>query len=143
MKTQLEKHTPDIFVKITIDAWKLQNEKVSKFLAEISDNKLKAEIAEGKNSGVYLIGHLAAVNDNLFNILGLGESLYPELLEIFLKNPDGEEAKNFSIDALKNIGAKLIKNFPINLTNFQRKIGLLNIHRFPKKILRKNRIVTV
>ena len=107
VKTQLEKHTPDIFVKITIDAWKLQNEKVSKFLAEISDNKLKAEIAEGKNSGVYLIGHLAAVNDNLFNILGLGESLYPELLEIFLKNPDGEEAKNFSIDALKKYWSEI------------------------------------
>ena len=115
MKTQLEKNTTEVSAKMALDSWKSQNEKVDKFLAEISDDELKAEIAEGKNSGVYLIGHLAAVNDNLFQILGLGESLYPELFGIFLKNPDGDEAKNFSIDDLKKnwseINTKLSEKF--------------------------------
>ena len=115
MQTQTEKNTTEISVKMAIDAWKSQNEKVDKFLAKISGDELKAEIAPGKNSGVYLVGHLAAVNDNLFQILGLGESLYPELLEIFLKNPDGDEAKNYSIDDLKQywkeINTKLSEKF--------------------------------
>ena len=115
MQTQTEKNTAEISVKIILDSWKTQNEKVDKFLAEISDDELKAEIASGKNSGVYLVGHLAAVNDNLFQILGLDESLYPELLEIFLKNPDGDEAKNYSTADLKKhwaeINAKLSEKF--------------------------------
>ncbi|MEP7037699.1 MAG: DinB family protein [Acidobacteriota bacterium] len=115
MKTQTEKNTAEIFVKMATDAWTAQNERVDKFLAEISDEELKAEIAPGKNSGVYLVGHLAAVNDNLFQILGLGEQLQPQLLEIFLKNPDGEEAKNYSINDLKkhwsDINAKLSEKF--------------------------------
>ncbi len=143
MKTQLEKNTTEISVKMAIDAWKSQNEKIDKFLAEISDDELKSEIAPGKNSGVYLVGHLAAVNDNLFQILGLGESLYPELLEIFLKNPDSEEAKNFSIDDLKKYWSEINNRFPKNSTNFRRKNGLKNTLRFPKKILPKNRIATV
>ncbi len=115
MQTQTEKNTTEISVKMALDAWKSQNEKVDKFLAEISDDELKNEIAPGKNSGVYLVGHLAAVSDNLFQILGLGDSLYPKLYELFLKNLDGDEAKNYSIDELKSkwneINAKLTAKF--------------------------------
>lgn len=115
MQAQTEKNTAEISVKMALDAWKSQNEKVDKFLAEISGDELKNEIAPGKNSGVYLIGHLAAVSDNLFQILGLGESLYPELYEIFLKNSDGDEAKKYSVEDLKNkwneINQKLTEKF--------------------------------
>lgn len=115
MQTQLEKNTSEISVKMALDAWRAQNEKLDKFLAEIPDDELKREIAPGKNSGFYLVGHLAAVSDNLFQILGLGESLHPELFEIFLKNPDGDEARNYSIDDLKNywaaINEKLTEEF--------------------------------
>lgn len=119
MKTQLEKDAnvteKETAVKIIVDAWNAWNEKLDKFLEEISDEQLQAEIADGKNSGVYLLGHLAAVNDNLFEILGLGKSLYPELLEIFLKNPDSEKARNFSVDDLKKywneINTKLNEHF--------------------------------
>lgn len=115
MQTQLEKNTTDISVKMGLDAWKSVNERVDKFLAEISGDELKNEIAPGKNSGIYLVGHLAAVSDNLFQILNLGESLYPELYEIFLKNPDSDEAKNYSIEDLKTkwneINAKLSEKF--------------------------------
>ncbi|MEP7038468.1 MAG: DinB family protein [Acidobacteriota bacterium] len=115
MKTQTEKNTAEIFAKMGLDAWMAQNERVDKFLAEISDEQLKAEIASGKNSGVYLLGHLAAVNDNLLQILDLGEQLQPQLFEIFLKNPEGEESKNYSIDDLKKhwteINTKLSEKF--------------------------------
>lgn len=118
MKTQLEKTTAtenEIFVKMIVDAWKTQNERVDKFLEEVSDEQLRSEIADGKNSGVYLVGHLAAVNDSLFDILGLGEKIQPQLEEIFLRNPDGEESKNYSIDDLKkywnDINAKLSQKF--------------------------------
>lgn len=119
MKTQLEKNKTaaetEIFVKMAIDAWQTQNERVDKFLAEISDEDLRAEIAPGKNSGVYLVGHLAAVNDNLFQILGLGEKLHPQLEEIFLKNPEDKSGEIVSIDELKKnwkeVNEKLANRF--------------------------------
>jgi hypothetical protein len=37
---------------------------------------------------LYLWGHLAAVNDGLFPLLGLGPKLHPELEAMFLANPD-------------------------------------------------------
>ena len=105
MKTQLEKNETatekEIFVKMAIDAWKMQNERVDKLLGEISDESLRAEIVPGKNSGVYLVGHLAAVNDNLFQILNLGAQLHPGLEETFLRNPDNKESETVSIDELK------------------------------------------
>lgn len=105
MQTQLEKTDDstqkEIFIKMAIDAWQRENEKVDNFLAEISGDELKAEIAEGKNTGVYLVGHLAAVNDNLFQILDLGERLHPELEDIFLRNPDSKDKNAVSIADLK------------------------------------------
>lgn len=115
MQTQQEKNTTDISVKMAIDAWKSVNERVDKFLAEISDDELKNEIAPGKNSGVYLFGHLAAVSDNLFQILGLGDKLYPQLEEIYLKNPDKSDFETTSIEELKKywteINAELSQKF--------------------------------
>ena len=46
------------------------------------------EIAPGKNSGVYLLGHLTAVHDHLLPLLGFGDKLFPELHEVFIKNSD-------------------------------------------------------
>ena len=115
MKTQTEKNTTEIAVKIILDSWKTQNEQVNKFLDEISDEDLSAEIADGKNSGVYLVGHLAAVNDNLFQILDLGERPHAELEEIFLRNSDHKDYGNISISDLKKywkeINSKLEAKF--------------------------------
>ncbi len=117
MKTQLEEtqNATKTFVKMSVDAWQAQNQKVDKLLDEISDEQLKAEIAPGKNSGVYLLGHLTAVNDGLFQILGLGKKLYPQLEEIFLTNPENKEAESYSISDLKKywneINAKLSEHF--------------------------------
>jgi hypothetical protein len=37
---------------------------------------------------VYLLGHLAAVNDGMLKLYGISEKLYPELEETFLRSPD-------------------------------------------------------
>ncbi len=76
-----------LVVRMAMMAWQSQNTRVSKLLEELGD-KLLEDIAPGKNSGVYLLGHLVAVNDNLLPLFGFGEKLYPQLDELFLKNPD-------------------------------------------------------
>jgi hypothetical protein len=77
-----------LFIKMAISSWDIQNERVDKFLAAVSDEQWKKEIAPGKNTGVYLLGHLVAVNDGLFPLFGLGDRLFPALEKPFLKLPD-------------------------------------------------------
>jgi hypothetical protein len=90
-----------IFVKMVLAAWQTQNARVDGLLKTISDEQLQQETAPGRNTGVYLLGHLAAVNDSLFPLLDLGERMHPELDEIFIDNPDKSDLARPSIEELK------------------------------------------
>lgn len=100
-----------LFVKMAVSAWKSQNKQADDILSALSDEQLVSETAPGRNTGVYLLGHLTAVNDNLFTILGLGEKLYPELYDIFVKSADrsGHSFPSPSVlrEYWKNVNAKL------------------------------------
>ena len=78
----------DFIAKLIIDAWLGQVKRVNALLNELSDEQLQEEIAPGKNSGWYLVGHLAAIHDAMLPLLNLGQRNHPELEEIFIKNPD-------------------------------------------------------
>ena len=77
-----------LFVKMAVSAWQTQNIRVDTLLKSLSDEELSAEIAPGKNTGTYLLGHLTAINDNLFILFGFGEKLYPQLEKPFIINAD-------------------------------------------------------
>jgi len=104
-----------IFVKMVLSAWQMQNTRVNELLATLSDEQLSAETAPGRNTGIYLLGHLAATNDRLFTLLDLGERLHPELDEIFIDSPDKSGKKMPSINELKTywmeINNKLTDSF--------------------------------
>ena len=78
----------DFIVKLIVDAWLGQVSRVNQLLQEMNDEQLQQEIAPGKNSGLYLIGHLAAIHDAILPLLNLGQKLHPELEDIFVKSPD-------------------------------------------------------
>ena len=82
-------------------ATRLKNTRVDDLLSKISDEQLMKETAPGRNTGIYLLGHLAAVNDGLFKLFDLGERLHPELDAVFLDSPDKSGQTMPSIDALK------------------------------------------
>ena len=52
-------------VKMTLTAWNAQNASFNKLLSELNDEQLNTEIAPGKNTGTYLLGHLVAVSDGM------------------------------------------------------------------------------
>ena len=105
----------ELVIKLVLDAWNGQVNRATKFFAELTDEQLKNEVAPNRNSGVYLLGHLSAVHDGMFPLLGLGEKLYPELENIFIKNPDNAEIKKPSIEFLRNcwklVNEKLSQEF--------------------------------
>src|SRR5436190_19326582 len=90
-----------IFVRMVLSTWDSYNARVKKLLDTLSDNQLLAETAPGRNRGIYLIGHLIAVSDGLFPILGFGEKLYPELHKMFLEDADRSNPETPSINELK------------------------------------------
>lgn len=80
--------TSAIAIKNATDLWFKQLSRVSAIFDASTDAQLEAEIAPGRNSGYYLLGHLTAVHDAMLPLLRMGDRLYPELEETFIKNPD-------------------------------------------------------
>jgi len=79
---------PGLLVKMILMAWDTQNNYLKKLISSLTDEQLAKEIAAGKNTGVYLLGHLIAVSDGMLPLLGFGDRLFPEMEEVFIKNPD-------------------------------------------------------
>lgn len=77
-----------LIIKMALDAWNTHISRTDKLFIELTDEQLQNEVSPGRNTGVYLLGHLTAVHDALFPLFGLGEKLYPQLENIFIKNPD-------------------------------------------------------
>jgi hypothetical protein len=80
--------TNQTMVKMVSDRWYALVKMGDTFLNSVSEETLQKEIAPGKNRGIYLLGHLIAVHDEMILLLNFGEKLYPELYEPFLKSPD-------------------------------------------------------
>jgi hypothetical protein len=91
----------ELFIKMVLSNWELQISRMNNLLGKLSDKELSAQTAPDRNTGVYLLGHLAAVSDGLFTFLGLGERVNPGMEVIFLRNPDNSELKKPSISELK------------------------------------------
>ncbi|MBS1566282.1 MAG: DinB family protein, partial [Bacteroidetes bacterium] len=80
--------TPDLFVKMSLDAWNQQLQRMNKTFSNFTDEELQLEVAPGRNRVIYLLGHMAAVHDRMLPLLGLGDRFYPQLDEAFIANPD-------------------------------------------------------
>ena len=97
----------ELFIKMVISNWDLQVGRMNSVLAKLSDEQLSAPTAPGRNTGVYLLGHLAAVSDGMFTFLGIGERLNPAMDEIFLRNPEESDLEKPSIAELKEYWNKV------------------------------------
>src|SRR5882757_8239094 len=79
-------------VQVAVNSWRLILERANKTLSNLTDDQLLKEVAPGRNRLIYLLGHLTAIHDAMFPILGLGERLHPELDAIFVSSPDTDFA---------------------------------------------------
>lgn len=79
-----------IMVKMVLDSWNSNIQSTNKLLSQLSDEQLMQEVAPGRNRGIYLLGHLAAVNNKMLTLLNLGEEMYPDLTVPFLAKADKE-----------------------------------------------------
>ncbi|MES2478865.1 MAG: DinB family protein [Bacteroidota bacterium] len=78
----------ETIVKMIFDRWYASLNNCDALLLSLTDEALQKEVAPGKNRGIYLLGHLIAVHDDMLILLDMGEKLYPELYEPFIKSAD-------------------------------------------------------
>ena len=105
----------ELSVQVAINSWRIVLERVNKTLSNLKDDQLLKEVAPGRNRVIYLWGHLTAIHDAMFPILGLGERLHPELDAIFVSSPDKTGAHLPSAGELRKywdeVNGKLLSQF--------------------------------
>ena len=95
--------TTALAVKLVLDRWNGSLLSFSRFLNALPDTQLEQEVSPGKNRGIYLLGHLIAVHDEMLPLLGWGEKKYPELTAPFLKEADKSTELKVSVAELRNM----------------------------------------
>jgi len=66
--------TNEEILRVTVlNSWKLAINRMGKTLSELSDEQLQQQVAPGRNRVFYLLGHLTAMHDRMFPLLGIGE----------------------------------------------------------------------
>lgn len=78
----------NLAVKIAVDNWNTTLSRTTAVLNDITDEDMLREVSPGRNTGIYLLGHLVAVHDRMLPLLGVGGQRYPQLYETFIANPD-------------------------------------------------------
>jgi hypothetical protein len=105
----------ELSVQVAINSWRLVLERANKILSNLTDDQFLKEVAPGGNRLIYLWGHLTAVHDAMFPILGLGERLHTELDAIFVSNPDKTGAQLLPVGELRKywgeVNGKLLSQF--------------------------------
>jgi len=105
----------ELLIKMALDNWNIYVKRTDDLFNELSDMQLMKQIAPGRNRGIYLLGHLAAVHDRMLPLLGFQKELYPELDEPFHINPDDPNTNMPDINILrrnwKEINETLSKHF--------------------------------
>ena len=107
--------THKLSVQVAINSWRLGVERANKIFSSLADDDLLKEVAPGRNRLIYLLGHLTAVHDAMFPILGLGPRLHPELDAIFVSSPDKAGAQLPPAGELRKywdaVNSKLLSQF--------------------------------
>jgi len=78
----------ELFVKMVLLSWQGNQKSINKKIESLTEEEMNTPIIPGKNTPAWIIGHLAAVNDNMATLLELGPKLKPEYEKAFIR-PDG------------------------------------------------------
>jgi hypothetical protein len=106
-----------IFIKMVLDAWSTHTKRTDELFNSLSDEQLMKEIAPGRNRGVYLLGHLAAVHDRILPLLELGNPLHSELWDPFVERPDKEATELPATQTLRQYWKEINTNLAGNISS--------------------------
>jgi hypothetical protein len=114
----MENQAADLMVKMNLAIWDGQNKKFAELIEKLSDEQLLNETAPNRNTGIYLLGHIIAVSDDMLRLFDLGEKMFPDYLEIFVKSPDKSNKVFPPIAELKSAYYNVTKNLENHFKKF-------------------------
>jgi len=114
----MENQSADLMVKMNLAMWDAQNKKFAELIEKLTEQQLLNETAPNRNTGIYLLGHTIAVSDDLFRLFDLGEKMFPDYLEIFIKSPDKSNKVFPTIAELKSAYYVVTKNLENHFNKF-------------------------
>src|SRR5260370_37914490 len=79
--------TENSLIDAALRGWKSNVERIDKLFGTLSPEQLEQQVTPGRHRLIYLWGHLAAANDGLLPLLGVGGRLHPEFDAMFTSNP--------------------------------------------------------
>ncbi|MEP7169488.1 MAG: DinB family protein [Bacteroidota bacterium] len=94
-------------VKMVFDRWYANIKNFDAVLNSITEEQLQKEIAPGKNTGIYVLGHLIAVHDSMLPLLNFGDKLFPQLEEPFITSADKSVNEIPSAEELRTYWKKM------------------------------------
>jgi DinB family protein len=106
-----------LMTKIILKSWHSTIKRANALIDSISDEEMNHEIVSGRNRGVYLLGHLAAVHDMMLPLLNLGELKFPELSSSFIRTPDDADSDKFTVTELRKFWNTVNANLAKQLNN--------------------------
>jgi hypothetical protein len=121
MSTITNDVTSDLFVYMALEAWNVQVKRFNNFLESTDAAQMGKEIAPGKNTGTYLLGHLIAVADGMFPVFGLQDKMSPQLQEPFIVQPDKSGFTFPSVEELKEYWKNVINTLDGHIKNMDSK----------------------
>ncbi|GLU55210.1 hypothetical protein Dfri01_46710 [Dyadobacter frigoris] len=105
----------EILIKIALDTWCSRINQTNELISSLSDDQLNQEISPNRNRGIYVLGHLTAMHDNMLPLLGFGAPIFPSLKETFLVKADRTVADIPSAEELRqswnNVNIQITKLF--------------------------------
>jgi hypothetical protein len=90
-----------LFTRIALRTWKATVGRFDDIVVAASDEEFEREVTASKSRLFYLIGHLTALHDRLFTVLGLGERNHAELDAEFGEERDAHRASALSPRGLR------------------------------------------
>jgi hypothetical protein len=108
----------EIIGATVLNSWKLAINRFSKTLSDLGDEQLEQQVAPGRNRVFYLLGHLTAMHDRMFPLLGLGDRLHLELDEPYIANPDRAVADPLSASELRGVWSEVNNNLTTAFERF-------------------------
>jgi len=75
METLTKSSESILFSQTFLKAWALQLKRLTSLIDELDDAALAKQTAPGRNTGIYLVGHMVAVHDGIYPLLGFGQRL--------------------------------------------------------------------
>jgi hypothetical protein len=93
----------ELMVQMLLASWHKHIDLFNKFIEPLTAAQIAQVVAPGRNSGLYLLGHLTAVTDYMIVLFGIGERLYPELEQPFIRNAD---KSGFDFPSFEELKAK-------------------------------------